>query len=286
MNIWHPSDFLYALLLALLAVAIHLFIKWMDTQLKADSTISDHDAKICRYARFILRIFFYIAVAFSIGLIALPPIAFLLTALLGKAFSLFDRYGGVAIIIVGIAVWWKNRQSKQATVPAAVTDVDIELAHQRGVELQKVMLALLFRIICATRNLTNAIPPDDASGIAISTTSGESFYMDGEVVVYQTEVQVSGEITPELEDKIQDELQNAVPKYISDYPALIDPFAKGKGYPPVEILAVQKSGKRVIIDTVITTEKSLPIITNRRQARAERKLKQKSVTPPDITIFR
>ena len=205
-----------------------------------------------------------------------------------KLFDLLDSLIPWVVMGGGGYLLWREKHPKTPTTANSVPidEAAIALARQRGVELQKVMLAFLFRIICATRNAVNTIPPDDAKGIAISAASGKSFYMDGDVVIYQAEVQVNGEITLELEEKTQDELQAAVPKYISEYPALIDPISKEKGYPPVEILTVQKSGSRVIIDAVITTEKSLQIIMDRRQARAERKLKQNPITPPDITIFR
>lgn len=277
MNIWQPSDFLYALLWALLAVGIHLLIKWLDTQLKADSTISDHDAKICRYVLFILRILFYIAVAFCIGLIALPPIAVLLTALLGKAFSLFDRYGGVAIIIAFIVVWWKNRQPKQATAPASVTDVDIELAHQKGLDMQGYALGLMLRVLIAISSFTPVIRPSNTHGIEIHSTDGASFYMKDDVVIYQAEVEVEGEITPEVEDTIQREAQRYAQKYITDYPMLVSPEAGGRA--PVEVLGVKNCGNRVLIDYVFTSAKSVDMIDARRRARVERQIKQERPTP-------
>lgn len=277
MNILQPSDFLYALLLALLAVAIHLFIKWMDTQLKADNAISTHEAKFCRYGLFILRILFYVAVAFSIGSIALPPIAFLLTALLGKAFSLFDRYGGVAIIIVGIVVWWKNRQSKQATVPAAVTDADIELARQAAMDMQGYALSLMLRVLIAISSFTPIIRPRDTQGIEVHSNDGASFYMKDNIVIYQAEVEVEGEITPEVEDTIQREAQRYAQKYIADYPMLISPEAGGRA--PVEVLGVKNCGSRVLIDYVFTSAKSVDMIDARRRARVERQMKQERPAP-------
>lgn len=191
-----------------------------------------------------------------------------------KIFKFFDQFVPYAVL-VGIGwAWWKNRQPKTPNTAdiAVAQDVEVEFARQRGLELQKFMLAFLYRIIVATRSTTNATPPNDEKGIAVISTSGMSFYMVGEVVVYQAIVPINEDITEKVEDIIQDELQDAVPKYVNEFPELIDNTRSG--YPEVEILTVRGVGRKVIIDAVIASEKSIPLIKARRIARIERRDRQ------------
>ncbi len=55
---------------------------------------------------------------------------------------------------------------------------------------------------------------------------------------------------------------------------------------PVEILTVRGVGRKVIIDAVITSEKSIPIIEARRQARVERQKRQEREAQGDDPLFR
>jgi len=172
----------------------------------------------------------------------------------------------------------------QEAPPAPPTEVVIELARQRGVELQKYMMAFLYRMIVATRSATNAQPPNDEKGVWVSSLDGQSFYMSREVVIFQGEVQIDGDITTDVEDTVQKELQEAVPKYIDEFPELVDPDVKGR--PPAEILTVRGVGRKVIIDAVITSEKSIPLIEARRQARVERQKRQERQGQADDPLFR
>lgn len=263
MNIWQPSDFLHALLWALLAVGIHLLIKWLDTQLKADSTISDHDAKICRYVLFILRILFYIAVAFCIGLIALPPIAVLLTALLGKAFSLFDRYGGVAIIIVGIVVWWKNRQSESASVDDGEDDpVDVEYAEQEAAELHEEVCELTYE---ATVDTSENTPLKRSQGSAgIETGREKPYTMDGTMAIHQFSVDTDTPLDKAGEALVLRELQRHMNQRGKRYPHLCR-----EGRAPI-IFDLKNNGNFVIIEVVLYSEKYKGKIEARRKARIAR----------------
>lgn len=188
------------------------------------------------------------------------------------------------ICLILNACWVSDETPDQEAPPAPPAEVAVELARQRGVELQKYMLAFLYRIIVATRSATNAQPSNDEKSVWVSSLDGQSFYMHGEVVIFQGEVQIDGDITSDVEDTMQKELQEAVPKYIDEFPALIDPNIKGR--PSVEILTVRGVGRKVIIDAVITTEKSIPLIEARRQARVERQKRQERQGQADDPLFR
>lgn len=274
MNIW---DFFFAALWALFSFGIHRLTGWLKAQVEADNTISERDAKIYRYGLLALRGMSILAAAFSVGTIALPLLDALLTALLGKAFDLFNKYGGFVIIIAFIVAWWKNRQPKQAAAPAAVTDVDIELARQAAMDMQGYALNFMLRVLIAISSFTPVIRPRDTYDIARRPTDGASFYMKGDVVIYQAEAEVEGEITPEVEDTIQREAQRYAQKYIADYPMLISPEAGGRA--PVEVLGVMNSGKQIVIDYVFTSTKSMEMIDARRRARVERQIKQERPAP-------
>lgn len=169
----------------------------------------------------------------------------------------------------------KDNAAAQETTTTS-NEVDMELARQRGAELQSAALALMFRVLVAVSSFTPIIRPYDERSIEIRSTKGESFYMDGEVVIYQAEAEVEGEVTPDVEDTIQRELQRYAVKYAPDYPMLVSPEAGGRA--PVEVLAVKNLGNRVVIDFVFTTAKSIPMIEARRRARIERQQRQERPT--------
>lgn len=277
MNIFKLHDFFFAALWALFSFGIYHFIGWFKAQIEGDDTISDRDAKICHYLMFIMRGLFFLTAAFSVGTIALPLLDALLTALLGTAANLFDKYGGLAIIIACVVVWWKSCHPKQVTPPAAITNVDIELARQKALDMQGYALSLMLRVLIAISSFTPVIRPRNTHDIEARSTDGASFYMKDDIVIYQVEVEVEGEITPEVEDTIQREAQRYAQTYIADYPMLISPEAGGRA--PVEVLGVKNCGSRVLIDYVFTSAKSADMIDARRRARVERQMKQERSTP-------
>lgn len=277
MNIYQPHDFFFAALWAVFAFGIHRFAGWLKARIEADNTISARDAKICRYGLIFFRGLSFVTAAFSVGTIALPLLDALLTALLGTASDLFDKYGGLAIIVGAAVLWWKNTHPKQAIVLAAVTDVDIELARQAALDMQGYALGFMLRVLIAISSFTPVIRPRNTHDIEVRSTDGASFYMKDNIVIYQAEVEVEGEITPEVEDTIQREAQRYAQKYIADYSMLISPEAGGRA--PVEVLGVKNCGSRVLIDYVFTSAKSVDMINARRRARVERQMKQERPAP-------
>lgn len=277
MNIYQPHDFFFAALWALFAFGFHRFAGWLKAQVEADNTISARDIKIYHYLILILRGASILTAVFSVGTIALPLLDALLTALLGTASDLFNKYGGLALIVGAAVIWWKNRHPKQSIAPAAVTDVDIELARQAAMDMQGYALGLMFRVLTAISSFTPVIRPRSTHDIEVHSTDGASFYMKDNIVIYQAEVEVEGEITPEVEDTIQREAQRYAQKYIVDYPTLISPEAGG--HAPVEVLGVKNCGSRVLIDYVFTSAKSVDMINARRRARVERQIKQERPAP-------
>lgn len=276
MGIWQPHDFFLALLWALLSACSYASANWAIKQMDTDVEISDKERRLYQISIAFLRVLGCVTAVFSIGTIALPLLDALLTALLGTASNLLDRYGGLAIIIFCVVVWWKNRQPKQNTTIVDVTDVDIELARQKAFDMQGYALGLMLQVLIAISSFTCVVRPRNIHDIEVHTTDGASFYMKNDVVIYQAEVEVEGEITPEVEDTIQREAQRYAQKYITDYPMLVSPEAGGRA--PVEVLGVKNCGSRVLIDFVFTSAKSASMIEARRRARVERQMKQERTT--------
>ena len=195
-----------------------------------------------------------------------------------KLFNLLEKLIPWAVL-GGIGwLWWKEKHPKApAPAPAAVTDADIELARQAAMDMQGYALSFMLRVLIAISSFTSVIRPHETNDIEIRSTDGASFYMKGEVVIYQAEVEVEGEVTPEVEDTIQREAQRYAQKYITDYPMLISPEAGGRA--PVEVLGVKNCGSRVLIDYVFTSAKSVDMINARRRARVERQMKQERPAP-------
>lgn len=277
MNIFQPHDFFFAALWALFSFGIHRITGWLKEWFGQDDTLSDTDKKVYRYGLPVIRGLSILTAVFSVGTIALPLLDALLTALLGTASDLFNKYGGLALIIAAVVIWWKNRQPKQATAPASVTDVDIELARQAAMDMQGYALSFMLRVLIAISSFTPVIRPRNTHDIEVRSSDGASFYMKDDVVIYQAEAEVEGEITPEVEDTLQRTLQDYAQKYIADYPMLISPEAGGRA--PVEVLGVKNCGSRVLIDYVFTSAKSVDMINARRRARVERQMKQERPAP-------
>lgn len=156
-------------------------------------------------------------------------------------------------------------------------DVNVELARQQAMDMQGYALSLILRVLIAISSFTPVIRPRNTHDIEVRSTDGASFYMKDNIVIYQAEVEVEGEITPEVEDTIQRETQRYAQKYIPDYAMLISPEAGGCA--PVEVLGVKNCGSRVLIDFVFTTKKAIPMIDARRRACAERQVKQGRIRP-------
>lgn len=165
-----------------------------------------------------------------------------------KMFAFLDNIIPWAVL-GGIGwAWWKKKYSQQTAAPVPVTDVDIELARQKALDMQGYALGLMLQVLIAISSFTPVIRPRNSHDIEVRSTDGASFYMKDNVVIYQAEVEVEGEITPEVEDAIQREAQRYAQKYIADYSMLISPEAGGRA--PVEVLSVKNCGSRVLIDYV------------------------------------
>lgn len=172
--------------------------------------------------------------------------------------------------------WWKKKYSQQTATPVSVTDVDIELARQKALDMQGYAMGLMLQVLVAISSFTPVICPRNSHDIEVRSTDGASFYMKDNIVICQA-VEVEGEITPEVEDTIQREAQRYAQKYIADYSMLISPEAGGRA--PVGVLSVKHCGSRVLIDYVFTSAKSFDLIDARRRARVERQMKQERPTP-------
>lgn len=276
MGVWQPHDFFFSLLWALLSAGIYAFANWVTKQMETEEKMTEKERKFYKISSFSFRMMGHVTTMFSIGNIALPLLDAMLTVLLGTASNLFDKYGGLALIIFLAVVWWKNRKPKQKTTIVDVTDVDVELARQKAFDMQGYALGLMLQVLIAISSFTCVVRPRNIHDIEVHTTDGASFYMKNDVVIYQAEVEVEGEITPEVEDTIQREAQRYAQKYITDYPMLVSPEAGGRA--PVEVLGVKNCGSRVLIDFVFTSAKSASMIEARRRARVERQMKQERTT--------
>ena len=144
-----------------------------------------------------------------------------------------------------------------------------ELARERARELYPSLLSLMFRVLVAVSSFTVIDRKRDVREIETATPNGDHFYMEGAVAVYQFELDLENEITQEQADDLRDKLQEYGRKFIADYPMLVSPDSGGRS--AIEVLAVHALGHRICIDVVQTTAASIPMIDNRRRARAERR---------------
>ena len=174
----------------------------------------------------------------------------------------------LGIIFVLSASYYANHSSNAGIVNQS-NEIDEELARQRAQELYPVVLSLMFRIFGAVAAFTSVSRKHDVREIETATTNGEHFYMQGEVPIYQFELDLENEVSQEQADDLRDKLQDYGLKFVSDYPMLISPDSGGRS--ALEVLTVHPLGHRICVDVVLTTAASIPIIDARRRARAERK---------------
>lgn len=180
------------------------------------------------------------------------------------------------MLAVLIASYFENRKGLQ--LPLSDTDsddVEIELSRQRGLEMQVYAISFMLRVLIAVSSFTAVNRPRNERDIEVCNTDGASFYMKDKIVVYQAEVEVEGEITPEVEESTRREIQRYALKYVVDYPMLISPETGGRA--PVEILGVKNCGNRILIDYVFTSKDSIPMIDARRRARLERQKRREHI---------
>lgn len=144
-----------------------------------------------------------------------------------------------------------------------------ELARERARELYPSVRSLMFRVLVAVSAFTVIDRKHDIHEIETATPNGDHFYMEGAVAVYQFELDLENEVTQEQADYLRDKFQEYGRKFIGDYPMLISPDSMGRS--ALEVLAVHPLGHRICIDVIQTTAASIPMIDNRRRARAERK---------------
>ena len=149
------------------------------------------------------------------------------------------------------------------------SNVEKALARQRAKELYPFVLSWMFRVLNAVSSFTGIDRKHDVHEIETASPSGEHFYMDGVVAVYQFELECENEVEPDHADRLLDKLQQYGQKYICEYPMLISPDSVGRS--SMEVLAVHPLGHRICIDVVQTTTASVAMIDGRRRARIERR---------------
>lgn len=205
MGIWQPYDFFFALLWALLSAGIHAFANWIIKQVDAEEEITDKEHKFYKISIVCFRVIGYVTAAFGVGTIALPLLDALLTALLGTAYNLFDKYGGLVLIAaVGVA-WWKNRQPQPIIVNNGEDDpVEVEYAKQEAEELHDDLGELLFNAVVDTSENTPLKRPRDTA--SIETGREKPYTMEGMMAVHQYSVDTDTPLNRASEDLVVREL--------------------------------------------------------------------------------
>lgn len=179
------------------------------------------------------------------------------------------QFRKVLIILAMIPVLLASYRADHPERSSPNNNVDVELARQRAKELYPFVLAWLFRVWNAVSSFSGIGRKRDVHEIETASPSGEHFYMNGVVAVYQFELECENEIEQDQADRLLDKLQRYGQKYICEYPMLISPDAVGRS--AMEVLAVHPLGHRICIDVVQTTTASVAMIDGRRRARIERR---------------
>ena len=190
------------------------------------------------------------------------------TALLLMAVNRWKKAILLLIMVPVFVASYRMNHPASTSNNAVGGKVGEELARERARELYPTVRSLMFRALVAVSAFTVIDRKHDIHEIETATQNGDHFYMEGAVAVYQFELDLENEVTQEQADHLRDKLQEYGRKFIGDYPMLISPDSGGRS--AVEVLAVHPLGHRICIDVVQTTAASIPMIENRRRARAER----------------
>ena len=267
MHIWEFHDFFFAALWALLAAGIHRLTKYLKTQIETDDTISDREAKYFRYGLLVLRWMVYLAVAFSVGTIALPLLDALLSALIGTASDLFNKYGGLLLLVVVAILLWKNRKTKpDDTGGGGIDPVEVEYAEQEAAELHDDLGELLYNAVVDTSENTPITRPRDAA--SIETGKEKPYRSDGIMMIHQFSIDTETPLDRAGEDLALRELQRHTNQRAKRYPQLCR-----DGLPPV-IYDIKNNGNFIILEVVLYSEKYKSKIEARRKARIARQQRQ------------
>lgn len=203
---------------------------------------------------------------------------------LDKILSFLAKLVPFAVLIAIARYYLKNRQNKGNDGNGGSGgggEVDVELIRQRANEIYPALRTFMFRVMCAVAESNIIIRKSNSHDIETAEISGEHFYLNGLIPVFQFEAETAEEVTQAQADTIRELLQENGMKYISDFPMLISPDAGGRA--PFEVLRVHPLGFRICVDIVLTTADSVDLIEKSRRARVERKMqeKQKRVNTQD-----
>lgn len=262
MHIWEFHDFFFAALWALLAAGFHRLTKWLKEQIERDSTITDKEAKFCRYGLLVLRLLVLFAAVCCVGTIALPLLDALLAALLGTASDLFNKYGGLLLLVVVAILLRKNRQTKaDGPDDGEVDPVEVELSKQEADELHDDIAELIFNAIIDTETVEFKKPRSKDS---IAAGKETPFVMDGIMAVHRFWVDINSSSVKFNEDFAVRQLQRHTNQQGKRYPQL---YRDGRA--PI-IFDIKNNGDFAVIEVVLYSEKYKNKIEARRKARIAR----------------
>lgn len=275
MGIWQPHDFFFSLLWALLSAGIFASKNWVKKQMDNDKEMSDNERKVYQISVVSLRVMGIATAAFGVGTLILPLLDALLTALLGIASNLIDRYGGLAIIIFCVVVWWKNRQPKPPITHIEGDDpVEVEYAKQEAEEVHEDLAELIFAAVVDTSENTPLKRPRDVDGI--ETGREKPYYMEGMMAVHQFSVDVSAPLEKADKDLAIRELQRHINQRSKRHPLLLR-----DGHAPV-VYDMKDNGPYVVFEVVLYSENYKGKIEARRKARIARQQKQGDINDQDF----
>jgi hypothetical protein len=188
------------------------------------------------------------------------------------------RFWKVLILptIILLAIYNYSTTQRSAGTARSSDEVEEELSRERAQESYEDVRQLMFSTIQDVSENTSLVCPRDE--FEIETASSRHFYMQGVVPIYQFDNDLTAEIDSDEVRIIQQELQRHAAKQIKRYPVLIS--SSTKGYSPIEILDVKNLGQHVLIEVVLTTDDSIPIIDARRRARMEHQKRKERFDDP------
>lgn len=255
-------NFIGAALFAAFAAILNYFLP----EVKKEMEDSEDAPAYGHYIVLFYKGLFWATVAGSAGFILLPLLEVLLSALMDKVYQLWDKFGGIAIIVACAIGYYKfKKEEKQlensARVSPSPSEADKVYYEEEAHTLHGDLTELVYNAVLDIAETTPIIRPRDTN--AIDTTKIRQV---GLMAVHQYMLDISTDqaVTEFVLNVIQNELNRHINVRSKNYKQLC-PDSR-----PPEVFGVKNNGNFIIVEIVLYHDEYKDELKNRFKARYNR----------------
>lgn len=256
---WTKWDFIAAALFAVFAVAIRYFMPLIKKTLEEE----DCDEKTTRYILLAYKGLFWLTALLSVGSLLLPLLEVVLGAFMEKVYHLWDKYGGLAIIIACAVAYFKfTKHGTQPAEPASeLNDSDMAYAKEEADTLHDDLTNLVYNAALDIAEIVPIVRPRDASGIDTG-----KIRQVGLMAVHQYTLDVSADqpLNEAAMDAVRKELTRHMEQRSKRYGQLCP-----DDRPPV-VYDVKNNGNFLLVEVVLYRKAYEDTLKNKFKARFDR----------------